>query len=61
MNQLKNYQKIHAWQQKVEPDAPKEGDLAPDFCLSKLDGTTTIRLTDYRGKKPVALVFGSHT
>jgi peroxiredoxin Q/BCP len=35
--------------------APKEGDPAPLFEAPSTDGT--IRLADYRGKKPVVLAF----
>lgn len=28
----------------------KQGDTAPDFALPSLDGKTTVRLSDYRGK-----------
>lgn len=52
--------------------APSEGDLAPDFALELLipkkkgktresDETEKIRLSSFKGKKPVALVFGSYT
>ncbi len=41
--------------------APKAGDLAPDFTLSDVSGTESVTLSDFRGKKPVALVFGSYT
>jgi hypothetical protein len=44
-----------------EADRLQEGDLAPDFTLKSPDGKKTIRLSDFRGKKPVALVFGSYT
>lgn len=40
---------------------PAVGDRAPDFTLSSPDGKETIRLSDFRGKKPVVLVFGSFT
>ena len=40
-------------------DHLKEGDAAPDFTLKTLDGTQTITLSDFQGKSPVALVFGS--
>jgi translation elongation factor EF-1beta len=40
----------------TEPGAP-----APDFALLSKDGQSTIRLSDYRGKKPVVLMFGSCT
>ncbi len=38
------------------PEAPKVGSLAPDFSLQGLDGQT-VRLADYRGKKPVLVNF----
>jgi hypothetical protein len=50
-----------AWQERFEPGAPKPGDVAPDFELRDVDGDNPIRLSDYRGKKPVALIFGSYT
>jgi peroxiredoxin len=50
-----------AWQAKYDALAPKAGDLAPDFELSDIDGALSVRLSDFRGKKPVALVFGSFT
>ncbi len=37
------------------------GDLAPDFTLSSLDGKRKVRLSRFRGKRPVALIFGSYT
>ena len=39
----------------------KPGDAAPDFNLKKRDATERVRLADFKGKKPVALVFGSYT
>ena len=39
----------------------KSGDLAPDFTLYDIEGRESITLSDFRGKKPVALVFGSFT
>jgi hypothetical protein len=41
--------------------APRAGDLAPDFTLRDISGTESVTLSDFRGKKPVALVFGSFT
>ena len=41
--------------------APRAGDLAPDFELTDPDGTNPVRLSDFRGHKPVAIVFGSFT
>jgi hypothetical protein len=37
------------------------GDPAPDFALPTSDRQRTIRLSDFRGVRPVALVFGSYT
>ena len=42
-------------------DAVHEGDLAPDFKLKTLDGSQTVRLSKFRGQKPVVLIFGSYT
>lgn len=37
------------------------GDPAPDFSLPTLDHKNTVRLSSFRGSKPVVLVFGSYT
>ena len=37
------------------------GDAAPDFRLKIRGGGKSISLSSYRGKRPVALVFGSYT
>jgi hypothetical protein len=37
------------------------GALAPDFSLPTLDRKETVRLSSFRGSRPVALVFGSYT
>ncbi len=37
------------------------GDDAPEFALRTVDRSTTIRLSSFRGERPVALVFGSYT
>ena len=50
-----------AWQKQHDPLAPKTGDMAPDFELRDVNGENAVRLSDFRGKKPVALVFGSFT
>ncbi len=39
----------------------KPGDLAPDFNLKEQKSSRTVRLSDFRGVRPVALVFGSFT
>ena len=48
-------------QKKLDRQAPKTGELAPDFTLSDITGTETVTLSSFRGKQPVALVFGSYT
>jgi Ca2+-binding EF-hand superfamily protein len=42
-------------------EGPRVGKPAPDFALKTHDGKRTIRLSEFRGKKPVVLVFGSFT
>ena len=42
-------------------EGPSVGRLAPDFRLKLHDGDKEVSLSDYRGKKPVVLVFGSFT
>ncbi|MFN7973558.1 MAG: hypothetical protein U0166_14610 [Acidobacteriota bacterium] len=37
------------------------GDAAPDFDLETSDKTARVRLSSFRGEKPVVLVFGSYT
>lgn len=53
--------KEKAWQKRFDALAPKEGDLAPDFELFDVAGEHRARLSDFRGQKPVALIFGSFT
>jgi hypothetical protein len=49
-------------QQKMLNDqAPKAGDLAPDFTLYDISGTKSVTLSHFRGKTPVVLIFGSYT
>lgn len=52
---------VFGWQKTNNPNAPKVGELAPDFELTDVTGTKTVRLSDFRGKKPVVLLFGSFT
>jgi len=40
---------------------PQVGDYPPDFSLKRLDADTRVHLSSFRGKRPVALVFGSYT
>jgi hypothetical protein len=42
-------------------EGPSLGKQAPDFRLPTQDGGATIALSQFRGKKPVVLVFGSFT
>jgi hypothetical protein len=37
------------------------GDPAPDFTLSTVDRASRVTLSSFRGKQPVALIFGSYT
>ena len=50
-----------ARQKKLDQKAPKVGDLAPDFTLSDVSDEYSVTLSDFRGEKPVVLVFGSYT
>jgi hypothetical protein len=40
---------------------PDVGDDSPDFELERHDGTGTLRLSSFRGDRPVVLIFGSLT
>ncbi len=42
-------------------EAPRVGEMAPDFELPAMDGSTTMRLSAHRGARPVILIFGSYT
>jgi peroxiredoxin len=53
--------RLMAAQKKVDANAPRAGDMAPDFTLYDIEGKDSVTLSDFRGKKPVALVFGSFT
>jgi len=48
-------------QKMVDANAPRVGDMAPDFTLFDIEGKNSVTLSSFRGKKPVALVFGSFT
>jgi hypothetical protein len=39
----------------------KVGDEAPAFSLEAYDKKSRVQLSDFRGKRPVVLVFGSYT
>ncbi len=42
-------------------EGPRVGQHAPDFTLTTQDGGQRLRLAQYRGQKPVVLIFGSFT
>lgn len=39
----------------------KEGDVAPDFTLGKLDKSADVQLSSLTAAQPVVLLFGSYT
>ncbi len=49
------------WQAEHDALAPKAGDMAPDFELRDANGQHTVKLSDFRDREPVVLVFGSLT
>lgn len=49
-----------AKQDRVE-GALRVGSLAPDFSLEPRGGGAPVTLSGFRGKSPVALIFGSYT
>jgi hypothetical protein len=51
----------NAWQEKYDARAPKAGDMSADFELFDVSGEHNVRLSDFQGHKPVALIFGSFT
>ena len=58
INQMREHK---AWQKRHDELAPKAGDMAPDFELHDIEGQNPVRLSDFQGRKPVALIFGSFT
>jgi hypothetical protein len=56
---IRSREAANAWQAAHEP--PHPGDQAPDFELSDAAGQSPVRLSSFRGGRPVALVFGSFT
>ena len=48
-------------EQKQRLAGAPEGEPAPDFSLSPPDGGPPVTLSSFRGRRPVALVFGSYT
>ena len=60
-NTIANRNAAIRWQEKYDIHAPKVGEIALDFELRDAKGQNPVRLSDFRQKKPVALVFGSFT
>ena len=48
-------------QRGPEEGALKVGDEAPTFKLKSLDGESETDLAEFKGEKPVVLIFGSYT
>ena len=48
-------------QRPQQGPGPNVGDDAPDFALISLDGKRTVKLSDFKGRETVVLVFGSYT
>ena len=40
---------------------PAAGTIPPDFELKRLDADERVRLSNFKGQRPVALAFGSYT
>jgi hypothetical protein len=58
---IKNRLEARAWHERYDPLAPKVGEVAPDLQLCDVNGEHPVRLSQFRGQVPVALVFGSFT
>lgn len=57
---------LPSFAQRGPQDRPREGnlklgDVAPDFNLKRLDEKGTVKLSSFKGKQPVVLIFGSYT
>ncbi len=61
MKTITNRKEAHTWQKEHESTAPQVGDLAPDFELPEMSGSGSVRLSQFRGERLVALLFGSYT
>ncbi len=48
-------------QGRLPKNLPEPGTLAPDFELHSPDGKRSVRLSSFRGKNPVVLIFGCFT
>jgi hypothetical protein len=58
---IRSREDSRAWHELHDPLAPKRADMAPDFELRDVNGENVVRLSDFRDRRPVALVFGSFT
>jgi len=58
---IKNMVEARKWQSRFNPGAPKPGEIAPDFELRDVRNEKRVKLSEFRGVKPVALIFGSFT
>ena len=58
---IKGFRESLEWHRQHGPQAPRVGDLAPDFELRDTMGENAVRLSQFHGQRPVALVFGSFT
>lgn len=56
---LQGVHEAMAWHRAHKP--PAVGAPAPDFELCDAHGASPVRLSSFRGRRPVALVFGSFT
>lgn len=56
------WEELNATRRERESRAPIVGQLAPDFELPRLgDSPGPVKLSAFRGERPVALIFGSYT
>ena len=58
---IRNWRDSIRWHRRYDREAPKRGELASEFELWDVSGETLVRLSDFRGNIPVALIFGSFT
>ena len=58
---IRTRQSLMARQKRLDTQAPRTGNIAPDFELHDSNGENPVRLSDFQGRMPVALVFGSFT
>ncbi len=61
LDSLRYRKESRAWQKRYDALAPKAGDAAPDFELRDASGENPVHLSDFKGQKPVVLIFGSYT